>query len=73
MKKLKLNLIQLENVEVLTRGQLKNVRGGTNIGCPSSCIPEVGGPGIGCKIGQTCVTLTCTGYPNSSTYTTCQA
>lgn len=39
MKKLKLNLSNLEGAEVLTREQLKKVMGGSGSGdlCPSNC------------------------------------
>ena len=67
MKKLKLNLQQLEDIEVLTRGQMKNVIGG-NYGCPSYCILNLEGQSIGCATGQTCVTRTCPLYPYSPYY-----
>lgn len=63
MKKLKLNLQHLENAEVLTRSQLKNVLGGgSDLDTTKACDPVTcaakSSPTLGncvCTKGQQCV------------------
>lgn len=70
MKKLKLNLRQLENAEVLTRSQLKNVLGGdavsstytkcgTNISCSGKAEFEACGSSGNCGCGWVSGSLYC--------------
>ncbi len=59
MKKLKLNIQQLDNVEVLTRSQLKNVLGGvvtvTTYSIPCNCDNGKSG-NVTCSTTLECVT-----------------
>ncbi|HEY5464672.1 MAG TPA: hypothetical protein VIJ95_15525 [Hanamia sp.] len=66
MKKLKLNLQHLENAEVLTRSQLKNVLGGSAVSTTGNC--QTDGQAcstrsqVNCCSGLQCTDYKC-GYP----------
>jgi len=64
MKKLKLQKLNLESSEVLSREQLKNVIGGGSAYCGT--LPRCGGPSYGCcEGGMTCRYIgsyTCTSW-----------
>lgn len=59
MKKIKLNLQQLDGAEVLTRSQLKKIMGGVMDGGSELC--------MGCKTNEECAAVgkgTCQDYPD---------